>query len=165
MYDLYLKVTGFIAKILGWICMVFLVTMALACFAQVIIRNMGASVPWIEEVSRYSQVWLTFLGGAIAYKHGSLAAVELLKNKLKGRAHGVLELLIWALSVVFVYYMITGGFGLVSKMAKQITPALQISKGIIYAALPVGGCFMMLFSFEHLFDGIREIIGKKEATA
>ena len=163
MYDLYLKVTSVLAKILGYICMIFLITMALACFAQVVVRNIGASVPWIEEVARYSQVWLTFLGGAIAYKHGSLAAVELLSNKLKGSAHGVLQILIWVLTIAFVYVMLTGGFGLVSKMAKQITPALQISKGFIYGALPVGGCFMMLFSFEHLADGCLEVMGKKGA--
>ncbi|MBP3737077.1 MAG: TRAP transporter small permease [Lachnospiraceae bacterium] len=162
MYKAYTNVTNLISKILGFITMIFLILMVIACFAQVCVRNMGLSVPWIEEVSRYSQVWITFLGGSLAYKHSSLAAVELLKNKLKGKAGAILDLFIWVLCVTFFVLMVRHGFALASKMAMQITPSLKISKAYVYGALPMGGCFMLLFSLEHLINDIRTLTGKED---
>ena len=123
---------------------------------------MGQSAPWVEEIARYSLVWVSFLGGALSYKKCSLAAVELLKNSLKGKAVHILDLIIWAICVYFFYFMITGGGTLALKMARQITPALKISKALVYGALPVGGIFMAWFSIEHLVTSIQGLM-KKEA--
>ena len=164
MYNAYLKFTSMLTKIISYIAMICLISMVVTCFAQVVIRNMGQSAPWVEELARYSQVWTTFLGGAVAYKHGSLAAIDFVKDRLRknAKAVAVLEIAIWVLSVFFFYYLISGGFVLVSKMARQLTPALKISKIYVYSALPIGGCFMLLFSFEHLIDSILILMGKKE---
>ena len=52
-------------------CSVMVLTMALVVATQVICRYLlGASLTWSEEASRYLLIWITFLGGSIAFKRG-----------------------------------------------------------------------------------------------
>lgn len=160
MYKAYKSVVKIIAKVMGIILICFMISMTLACFAQVVIRNLKMSVPWVEEVARYSSVWVTFLGGAYAYKNGSLAAVELLKNKLNGTPRYILELIIVILSFIFAVLLARGGFELVMTVRTQNTPSLKISKSLVYGALPVGALLMILFSVDHFVTAIRNLIKK-----
>lgn len=162
MYKAYMKITSVMAKVLTAMAVIAISIMVIACFAQVVIRNMGRSAPWVEEMARYAQVWITFLGGAVAYKHGSLAAIDFLKTKLNGKSVAILDLIILALCVVFFCYGVSGGIVLASKMARQTTAALKISKAFVYGALPTGCAFMLLFSIEHFFNSVRVLAGKKE---
>ena len=52
-------------KVNRWMVIVALAAMALMVFANVLLRFFtDNSILWVEEVSRYLMIWLTFLGSS-----------------------------------------------------------------------------------------------------
>lgn len=109
-------------------------------FAQVVCRMTGQSLPWSEELARYCFIWMICIGTSYAVKLNKLTSVDVLVNLSKGNTRKLfslfVSLMILAFSGVVVYY----GTGACVKMLKfgQTSPALNIPKGYIYLAAPVG---------------------------
>src|SRR5262249_14436629 len=87
----------------------FLVVMSLATLANVVARYVfGAPIPWAEELSRYSFVWLVFLGAAVCSKHGRHVAIDALVNAMpprgKAASRVAVDLLTAGLMIALVYY-------------------------------------------------------------
>src|SRR5690625_7371378 len=66
----------------------FLIVFVLTVSIQVLGRNFGFYIPWTEEVSNYSFIWMVFMGGAVLVnkdEHFRVAVLEDKFNKI-GRA-------------------------------------------------------------------------------
>jgi TRAP-type C4-dicarboxylate transport system permease small subunit len=101
------------------------------------------ALPWPEELARYSQIWLTWIGGGLALRRGSHIATDLLVSMLPPVPHrivmGVGNLLILA----FLGIIAVNGVTLVESVEHQPTIALGVSMQIPYAAAPIGSALMI----------------------
>ena len=62
---------------------------AAAAFYQVIARFvLHAPADWSEVLTRALLIWTVLLGVALAFRHGAMISVELLRNLLAARAAG-----------------------------------------------------------------------------
>lgn len=117
----------------------------LATFMGVVSRYiLEYSLPWADEVARYSLVWLVYVGMVSSLVRGQHVCVEVLLSRYRGQVR------IWMLNLIDLACMVLfgallyGGLLLMQMAQSQITPALGISKSWIYAAVPVGSALMLI---------------------
>jgi TRAP-type C4-dicarboxylate transport system permease small subunit len=121
-----------------------LAAMALMVFANVALRALtDLSILWVEEASRYTMIWLTFLGAGLVLRYGGHIGIDTLQERLPAHAalvRGVIAVLLLGFFVFMVwigtrYALLTWG---------QTTPVLQIPIGAVYLAMPVGFALLIV---------------------
>ncbi|SNR96637.1 TRAP transporter small permease [Pseudomonas segetis] len=137
----------------GWFLAALLLVMTVLISWQVFARYvMGHSLTFSEEVARFSMVWMTMLGAAYAYRHGSLIAVELLSGFANGRFARELRLLVALVSCVFAWVLLTEGLHITERVVGQTSPSLRVSMGWLYAAVPAGAAMIFINAFAIIAD-------------
>ncbi len=141
-----------------WLIILILAAMAVMVFANVVLRFLtDNSILWVEEVSRYLMIWLTFLGAGLVLRYGGHIGIDTLQESFPKRAV-LLRGVIFVLLLGFFACMVWVGFAYASRTWAQTTPVLQIPVGFVYSAMPVG--FMLLIV--HLLMMARPYILRKE---
>lgn len=124
------------------------VLMALLCLivgAEVVLRYLlTRPLSWTEELSVILFVWITMLGSSIALKRGEHFAVELLGRSLPPRWRYRLRFVTLGCIVFFAGFIFVYGCQFAWRNRVVHTPAMEISRAIPYAAIPVGGAFMLV---------------------
>src|SRR5215471_20788462 len=106
-----------------------LAAMATMVFANVALRfSTDASILWVEEVSRYLMIWLTFLGGGLVLRYGGHIGIETLQEALPGQAAVIRGAITILLGGFFVCMIVLGG-RYVWLAWDQTTPVLGIPIG------------------------------------
>jgi len=130
---------------------VLFIVMVVTTFAQVIFRFIFFnSLSWSEELSRYCLIWLTFIGGALGVRKKIHVAVEALTMFFPSKIKRAVTRINYILLAVFAAVLIKYGFTLSTFNMKQLSPAMHIPIGLSYAAIPVGGLFILIFVMELL---------------
>jgi C4-dicarboxylate transporter DctQ subunit len=124
----------------------FMAAITAVVFLQVVYRQLGRSLPWSEELTRYLLVWITLIGASQGVKKASHVGVEAFVMLLPMKAQKAVNIL--ALMLCVFFWGIVGRFSL-SILQLQITnhqlsPAMRIPIWIAYAALPVGAALMII---------------------
>ncbi|MGB5554482.1 MAG: TRAP transporter small permease [Flavobacteriaceae bacterium] len=121
---------------------------------QVVSRYVvGRSSSFTEEFARFALIWMTVLGAAYinGQKEGHLSMDFLLAklplNKQK-RRHQIIQII---MAVFALVVMIIGGGNLVytTLTLGQISPALNVPLGFVYAIVPISGAMIIFFSIYH----------------
>nr|WP_285890616.1 TRAP transporter small permease [Halalkalibacter oceani] len=129
--------------------------MTVVIFAQIISRYLlGESLSWSEELARFIMVWGVFIGSAIATRYQSLIAVEILPQKLPERFAKWVKLLVYAIIIIFCYYLFSYGIDMVRQVILQKSPAMQISMAIPYSSVPIGTLLIFLNTVVVLFESL-----------
>jgi TRAP-type C4-dicarboxylate transport system permease small subunit len=131
-------------------------------FANVVGRYVfNRSFIWAEELSQYLMVWVTFLGAGLALRYGRHVAMDMLQSALPGPLTRALRLCLGLVMVAFLVAVTVLGFQLVVFAWPQETPAMNISAGIPYLAVPVGSLVFLL----HLLLMFRDYVAERYETA
>jgi TRAP-type C4-dicarboxylate transport system permease small subunit len=116
---------------------------------------MGEQAKWTEELARFLLVWVSLLGGAVAFGIKGHLGVDYFVGKFDPDVRKMMALfthvvVLFFAAAIFVY----GGGRVVSDALamEQMTPALGIKMGHVYLALPISGLFMVLFTIENLIE-------------
>lgn len=120
-----------------------LAAMALMVFANVVLRfTTDHSIFWVEEVSRYLMIWLTFIGAGPVLRYGGHIGIDTLQERFP--RHGPwLRALIFALLVPFFAFMVWIGIRYAMLTWGQTTPVMEIPVGAVYLAMPIGFALLL----------------------
>jgi TRAP-type C4-dicarboxylate transport system permease small subunit len=130
-----------------WTLIVMMAALAVMVFANVALRfTTDQSLLWVEELSRYLMIWLTFLGSGLVLRYGGHIGIDTLQDSLPPRHAAAIRGVIFALCLVFFCFMVWLGFSYALFAWNQTTPIMQIPMGAVYLAMPVG----FLLSIVHL---------------
>jgi TRAP-type C4-dicarboxylate transport system permease small subunit len=144
-----------------WAVIGILAAMAAMVFANVVLRfATDASILWVEEVSRYLMIWVTFLGGGLVLRYGGHVGIDTLQEALPRHAaaiRGAICVLLGGFSV----FMIVVGARYAWLAWNQTTPVLGIPFGAVYLAIPIG--FALLVA--HLALMARSYIQRRQLLA
>ena len=151
-------IAAVVKRVLAVMLGVMLVVALLEVFRRYIF---GQSFPWSEELIRYLIIWVSFLGGAVAYKDSNLVFFDMIVGHVKGRAKLILLLVTNTVSLAFITYIFSYAIKVVSKpsIIMQKSIGLQISMVYPYLAIPVGLGLMILFGIYHyrtILQGYRD---------
>jgi len=134
-------------------CIVSFSIMAIMGVLQVLCRYfLNISIEFSEELARYSFVWAVFLGSVLCYRQHSHAAIEVFVKKIPMRLRRpVLVVSSLVCSAFFVLLVLHGTTITIDAMG-QATASLGISMALPYAAVPVGGFLLFIYSLEILYE-------------
>ncbi len=114
----------------------------------------GVSYLWSEEMSRYTLIWLTYLGAAAAVRTNSHIRITALTAILPQNAQRMLELAICALSLVFTGYVAYYGLRYVEGTAMlglmSSDSNIPIPIWVFHAIIPIGFGLMSLRLIERM---------------
>lgn len=131
-------------------------TMIVAIFLQVFFRFVVRSpLYWTEELSRYSFVYVVFIGAAWAGKNSMHLGVDYFTSKLPNTVMGILKIVLDFLILLFAAVIVIVGFQVVPVNLKQLSPALNIPMGMVYAAIPIGFALLFIYYLEHLMSDLK----------
>ncbi|AHV92523.1 TRAP transporter small permease [Bordetella holmesii] len=132
-------------KLVSTIAQLLLLASAACAFYQVIARFvLHSPSDWSEVATRALLIWTVLLGVALAFRHGVMISVELLRNTLKGRARRMLEHAIALICMAFMIVLAWVGGQMTWRVRFQTVPSLDISISWIYLAIPVGATLATL---------------------
>lgn len=141
------KVTDKLFEIVQAVAIILLCAMITLFFVQTMMRYaLNHSLSWAEECCRYLFIWSAFLEGGIGISKGIHVGFDLLANTLKGKANTILyvfaQLVVLFLSIV----LFKDGIKLAAQVKLQISASMHLPMWMIYAAVPTGAFFSILYS-------------------
>ncbi|MBL4854325.1 TRAP transporter small permease [bacterium AH-315-J19] len=128
---------------------------------QVISRYILSSPSsYTEEIARFTLIWIGLLGAAHALRMRMHLGIDLLVNKLTGKAKSVVLMFSWLVSLSFAFFAMTvGGFYLVqlTLALEQTSAALGIKMGYVYLAIPFSGLLMCFYIMPPLYSTVKAV--------
>lgn len=114
---------------------------------------LGASSSFTEEFARFALIWLTVLGAAYLNARRAHLTVDVLTRRLPPAARARRERATewWVLGFAVVVMVIGGGnLAYTTLRLGQVSPAIGVPLGLVYAVVPVSGLLIAAFSVAHL---------------
>ena len=141
----------------GYTASVFLAIMMIVLFIQVFSRYvLNSAYSFAEELIRYLEVWVVFLGASMCVKDDTHPAVtifvEFFPKALRRRVGLFTNAAVFTVGTV----MIIIGFMFAARYTGQLTPTLRISIAFVYAAIPVSGLLICLQSVNNFLEHLRK---------
>lgn len=149
----------YLDKLLGSFCIMLFAFLVLLVTWQVFTRFVLNNPSVIsEELAKYCFVWLVLFGSAFVFGERGHMAIEFLKDKLPEKIKSVVEIFIELVIIVFAtLVLIKGGFDATSMTMGQLSAALQIPIGYLYAALPTSGVIIVFYCVNNIFENVGKL--------
>lgn len=116
---------------------------------------LGEQAKWSEELARFLLIWVTLLGGAVAFGAKAHLGVDYFVDRLHPDARRLTAVVAHLVVLFFAAeVLVHGGIRVVSEALalEQTTPALGWKMGWVYLALPISGLFVALYTVENLLE-------------
>lgn len=128
-------------------------------------KVLGDQAQWSEELARFLLIWISLLGGAVAFGEKAHLGVDYFVGLLAPEAQRFMTIFAHLVVLVFaVTVFMIGGLKIVldNLAMGQTTPALALKMGHVYLALPIAGVFIILFAIEQLLEVLFDAETQKE---
>jgi len=125
---------------------IFFAAMVILLFAEVISRYFFSfPIMWSEEIGRYLFIWIVYIGAAQAFIKRRHLRVDFLVNKLRYPYNTYLELILYFIIMVFLFFVFLYGLKYAGmNLDKPAYSFKYIRLGWAYASIPIGSVFMIL---------------------
>lgn len=110
---------------------------------------LNKSFSFTEEFARFALIWLTILGAAYLNGKREHLAMDYWLNKLPPEGRAARRRLIEIFMAAFaLLVMVIGGGNLVYTTLRlgQVSPAIGVPLGVVYAIVPLSGLLIIFFS-------------------
>ncbi|MCG8515730.1 MAG: TRAP transporter small permease [Halanaerobiales bacterium] len=151
-----LLLSDFIDKICKGLTILIVGILVFIVLLQVVFRyilNMG--LPWVDELSRYINLWVAFLGASIGFKYSEHVGISFFTNYLPKQVFRIFKLLTNILMMIFLCVAFYYSYNFVAT-SRSITPAMQISfkwpKASLFVGLGIMIIHLLSFIFKDLDD-------------
>lgn len=150
--DGYIAVMDRINKYLKIFIAVCLSLLIVAVFGQVLARMLNISVPYLDEVARYINIYMGFIAAAIGVRTNDLIKIDTFHMALKGKAKDIVVEISRVISLVFIILMVYSGFLLFQIGLKQTSPTLEIKMSYVYCIIPITFAFSVFNWIAHSLE-------------
>ncbi len=124
---------------------VLLLVMSLVLAVEVFFRYVvNRPLSWTMEVSLFCFVWLVWLGAIGYMREERQIRIDFMETYAPRSIQRILLPVNTALSLVFLVFVIYYGIYVADSQRSAVYDILPFSRGILYAAAPVGGALMFL---------------------
>ncbi|MFC0559038.1 TRAP transporter small permease [Halalkalibacter alkalisediminis] len=142
------KLKGILDKTLITSSSLLLIVMVIFSIWQVIARYvLNISSPGTEESIRYLLIWFGLLSAAYVFGAKKHIAILFFREKFNVKTQFLFERTTDVFILLFAaILMIYGGIKIVMLTSGQTAAATGISLGVVYAALPTSGVFIIIYT-------------------
>ncbi|MCO5119565.1 MAG: TRAP transporter small permease [Burkholderiaceae bacterium] len=149
-----------------WITIIAFVAMVVSTCAQVVCRYLlSYSLPWADELARFSLVWMVFVGMVATLARGQHVTADVLLERYRGRMRLIMLTLVDLASILLFGCLLYGGVKLVEMTGTQMTASLGVPKSWIYAALPIGATLMLIELLLQIVRRLRQPASDSDAPS
>ena len=132
-----------IDRIVGWALAANLGFMTSLVYVSVLFRYvLNHPLAWSEELASLLFTWLTFVGAYVGTRSRSHISIDTLVIFLPDRVRQALSRLVDVGVLVLLATFAWQGFRLTVTTWDLEFPAMEISRGYLYASLPIAACLM-----------------------
>ncbi len=121
--------------------------MVIVVFVATCVRYLTVmSLPWAEEVARYSMVWIAYIGASLGIKRNSHLGVEAVLLLLPKGSKIFFDYFRYVVIILFNVLVAYYAFQIIQSQiaTEQVSPSLRIPMWFAYGAIPVGSVLMAL---------------------
>lgn len=130
--------------LVGFILALMVVTVSVGIFARYFFNK---PLVFSDELARYSNIWLTFLGTALVLKKGEHIVIDFVVNMLGSRVKKWVRVINTAIVMLTILVLFFNGIWLTKVSHLMVTPAFRIPYSYIYIVMPIS-CFLMLLRID-----------------
>lgn len=155
---LYRKVRDVLVKALKSLVSILIAALTLVVLWGVLTRFcLGKQASYTDELARMLLIWASMFGGALAFGMKAHLGVDYFVGKMHPEARKFLSLVVQVITAILaVVVFIIGGWVLASAQFGQQLPTMPwLTRGAVYASIPVSGLFIVLFSAENFLEILR----------
>ncbi|MCI6660510.1 MAG: TRAP transporter small permease [Peptoniphilaceae bacterium] len=141
-------------KILEWLSIFLLIAITALGTWQVFSRFLlHKPSAWSEELLSYGFTWLVCTASALIFGKRGHMRLTFLLDRFSPKVRKWIEILLEGISALFaILVFIYGGFKIMGLTMPQVTPALQLSTGVLYSILPVTGVLTVIFCVLNMIE-------------
>ena len=141
--------------ILMMLCGVLCFGFSLSVMSDIVTRTIGHPWLWLQEVTSTLFIYAIFIGAAVATRRNDHLYLTAVSEALHGTPRLVVEILIRIVVLGVAFCLI--GFGYINFLRGFGSFRLPSGTPIasLYAAIPLSGALIALFTIEQLVNGIR----------
>lgn len=161
------KISALINKLVSYFVIFACFVMTVIVIVQVFCRYvLGFSIFWSEELARYLLVWITFLGGSVAFKKAELASINLIVDRFPARLAGIVGIVSQIVVLTFLIVATQYGFkqAFAPSVVTQVSPAMRLPMTYAYLAVPIGFGIMIIHSLDKFIKDIVLAVKGEEAA-
>ena len=122
---------------------------------QVFTRMLHMSQTWIDEISKFVFVWVTYLGGAITVRKGANITFDLILEGVHGTTYKVLFTFVNIVCIIFLAAMAVLGTQAAWANRVQLSTMTRVNMGLMNAAIPIGCVLMIIAQIEYYFSTMK----------
>lgn len=112
---------------------------------------LAAPSTWTEEAARFTFVWVSFIGIAVATGQKLDVVMDFVVEKLPTKIQRGADVIAYLSTLSFVVYALIYGGGKQAALAwEQANPILPLTQGQLYLAMPIAGILLALYLILHI---------------
>lgn len=125
-------------------------------FVQVVCRVIKVSFPYADELSRYTFVWLIYLGGTITIRNGMNITFDVILDALPKNAWKIVFTIVNVISCTFLAMAVVLGANLAWVNRVQVSSVVKLNMGVVMLAIPLGGLLMFCEQISYYLRKMKE---------
>lgn len=153
------RIVNGIDKIERFLITVIFTEVIIVGVVQVVCRFvLRASLPWSEELLRFSFIWLTYTASSMGIMAGTHANVTVLIERFPAKTQKAMQVFIDLLTVFFCAVVFYFSITIIQTQiaTNQISPAMRIPMYIPYAGITVSFGFMLIQCVARILNTITD---------
>jgi len=148
----------FIARALEVVVGGLFIVIAGTALAQVFTRYVLAnSLTWTHELDILLMIWAVWLGAAIGIHRKTHLRISILSDRLSERTQKILTVVIDLLTLTFLVVVGWKGIAVIESVEGTVLTSMDLQRGFVVSAAPVGAGFMILFFLPSLLEDFRSL--------
>ena len=154
-----MKALEILRKITDAIVAILFAVLGTLVLIQVFTRMFHMSQTWIDEISKFVFVWVTYLGGAITVRKGANITFDLVLEGVHGKTYKILFTFVNIVCVIFLAAMAVLSSQAAWANRVQLSTMTRVNMGLMNMAIPIGCVLMIIAQVEYYFSTLKK---KKE---
>lgn len=151
-----MKAVKLIRRVADALIVVLFAALVVLVLIQVFTRTFHMSQTWIDEISKFVFVWLTYLGGSVTVSRGMNITFDLILESVKGKTFKILFTLVNICTLIFLVAMLVLGSQNAWANRVQTSTMTNVNMGVMNLAIPIGCVLMIGAQIEYYFRTLKE---------
>ena len=151
-----MKAVKLIRRVADALIVVLFAALVVLVLIQVFTRTFHMSQTWIDEISKFVFVWLTYLGGSVTVSRGMNITFDLILESVKGKTFKILFTLVNICTLIFLVAMLVLGSQNAWANRVQTSTMTNVNMGLMILAIPIGCVLMIGAQIEYYFRTLKE---------
>jgi TRAP-type C4-dicarboxylate transport system permease small subunit len=143
-----MKIVNVINKTLEVILVTIVILQAVLLMVSVLLRYLfNSPIIWGDEIVRYSLIWMTFVGAAMATKEKQHIQVDVIDTVLPKLGQKITNWFVDVVVVGFMVFLIYYGIRMTDFQRGMFGETLSwFSYAYVYVSIPIGASFSIFFT-------------------